>query len=253
MNVLITGASSGIGLEFSKLFAAQGYDLILVARSAEKLAALAAELGSQHNIHTATLVKNLENPAAPGEIYTELQQRGLQVDILVNNAGYGDHAAFAEADVTRLLNMIQLNVTSLTHLARLFLPGMLARGYGRILNVGSTGSFAPAPYMAVYAATKAFVLSLSEALYEETKNTGVSVTALCPGYTRTEFQATAGVNPKNLMTAEQVARAGYQGLMKGQAIVTPGIQNQLLALSAKWMPRALVRSISAGVVKSIAR
>lgn len=248
---LITGASSGIGYEFSRLLAAEGYNTVLVARSQGKLEALAAELRQAHGVEATVLARDLSDPAAPTEVFATLEKQGTQIDTLINNAGFGDYAAFAEANTNRLLDMLQLNVVALTHLARLFLPGMLARGRGHILNVGSTGSFAPAPYMAVYAATKAYVLSLSEAIYEETKDSGVSVTALCPGYTRTGFQETAGVAPDNLMSAEEVARQGYQGMLNGKAIVVPGLQNQMLALSAKLLPRSVVRSASANVVNEI--
>lgn len=246
---LITGASSGIGYEFSRLLAGEGYNTVLVARSQEKLA---AELNQQHNVQARVLAKDLTDPAAPQEIFTQLEESNTPVDILINNAGFGDHSPFAEADTALQLDMLQLNVLALTHLARLFLPGMLARGRGRILNLGSTGSFGPAPYMAVYAASKAYVLSLSEALHEETKNTGVSVTALCPGYTRSGFQEAAGVAPPNLMSAAEVARQGYQGMLSGEAIVVPGFQNKLLAVSAKLLPRSLVRSMSADLTASLA-
>lgn len=248
---LITGASSGIGYEFSQLLAAEGYNTVLVARRQDKLETQATELRQKYSGEVTVLARDLIDPAASAEIFDELQDRGIQVDVLINNAGFGDHAAFAQADTGKLLDMLQLNVVALTHLARLFLPGMLERGRGSILNLGSTGSFGPAPYMAAYAATKAYVLSLSEALHEETKNSGVTVTALCPGYTRTGFQETAGVAPDNLMTAAEVARQGLEGLQRGQAIVIPGFQNQMLALSAKLLPRSIVRSTSTSLMAGI--
>ena len=240
---LITGASGGIGYELAKLCARDGYHLILVARNQEKLRQLAAELQSAYGVSVRVLAKDLSLPAAPHEIFTELQRSSIAVDLLVNNAGYGTYGFFHQADATTQLNMIQLNVAALTHLTRLFLPPMLARGHGKMLQVASTAAFQPGPLMAVYYATKAYVLSFSNALANELKGTGVTVTALCPGSTRTGFQERAGMGTAlrlfrlGVMDAATVARAGYRGMQKGKAIVIPGLMNRLTALSARIVPR----------------
>ncbi len=246
---LITGASSGIGYELSKLFAANGFNLVLVARRVEKLNQLAAGLIAAHGIQAAAYPVDLSDPAAPKVLFAALEQQGLKVDVLVNNAGFGVHGAFAELDLDQELAMLQVNVVSLVQLTRLFLPGMLARGYGRIMNVGSTGSFGPAPLMAVYGASKAFVLSFTEALSEELRGTRVRVTALCPGVTITGFQQAANAEGMRLgngpsMTAEAVARQGYEALMNGRVVVVPGLHNQLLVQSIRFSPRAVTRWLS---------
>ena len=246
---LITGASSGIGYELSKLFAADGYNLVLVARSGQKLSEIASELAQTYGVRTTVLAKDLSDPASPDEIFATLQAQFIGVDVLVNNAGFGTYGPFAKIDWAEELRMVQVNVISLTHLTKLFLPGMIDRRSGRILNVGSTGSFAPGPLMAAYCATKAYVLSLSEAISEEVRGTGVSVTALCPGVTRTGFQARANVENVQLtsgsmMSAQQVAEAGYTALLRGQAIVVPGFVNQLLAFSVRITPSWLTRRIA---------
>jgi len=247
--VLITGASSGIGYELSKLFAADGANLVLVARNEQRLNEIASDLAQTHGVRVTVLAKDLSDPASPDEIFAALQARSIVVDVLVNNAGFGTYGPFAQIDWDEELRMLQVNMVSLTHLTKLFLPGMIERRSGRILNVGSTGSFAPGPLMAAYCATKAYVLSLSEAISEEVRGTGVSVTALCPGVTRTGFQARAKVEQIQLtsgsmMSARQVAEAGYKALMRGQAIVVPGFLNQLLVFSARIAPRSLVRRVA---------
>ena len=247
--VLITGASSGIGYELSKLFAANGYNLVLVARNDRKLNEIASDLTQTYGVRATALAKDLSDPASPDEIYAALQAQSIRVDVLVNNAGFGTYGPFAQIDWAEELRMLQVNVVSLTHLTKLFLPGMVERRSGRILNVGSTGSFAPGPLMAAYCATKAYVLSLSEAISEEVRGTGVSVTALCPGVTRTGFQARAKVEQIQLtsgsmMSAKQVAEAGYKALMRGQAIVVPGFSNQLLVFLTWITPRPLARRIA---------
>jgi hypothetical protein len=246
---LITGASSGIGYELSKLFAADGYNLVLVARSGQKLSEIASDLTQTYGVRTTVLAKDLSDPASPDEIFATLQAQFIGVDVLVNNAGFGTYGPFAKIDWAEELRMVQVNVISLTHLTKLFLPGMIERRSGRILNVGSTGSFAPGPLMAAYCATKAYVLSLSEAISEEVRGTGVSVTALCPGVTRTGFQARANVEhtqltSSSMMSAQQVAETGYTALMRGQAVVVPGFVNQLLAFSVRITPRWLTRRIA---------
>jgi short-subunit dehydrogenase len=254
---LITGASGGIGLELSRLFARDGYNLILVARSAEKLQALAVELEQAHGTTITILPADLSRPDAAQEVYSQVQAKDIQVDALVNNAGFGILDALATAHLEDSLEMIQLNVTSLTALTQLFLPGMIKRRSGRILNVGSTGSFSPVPAMAVYGATKAYVLSFSEALAEELRGTGVTVTALCPGVTITGFQARAGVNESRMllrmgsMTAEQVATIGYKALKRGRPVVVPGFLNSLMIFSIRLSPRSLVARISKRMMEPV--
>ncbi|MFZ6026717.1 MAG: SDR family NAD(P)-dependent oxidoreductase [Chloroflexota bacterium] len=247
---LITGASSGIGLELSKLFAADGYNLVLVARSTAKLEQLAKQIRQKHPVQITVLPKDLSEPQAPGEIFETIQGKGIHVDILVNNAGFGVQGDFSRADLDESLQMIQLNVASLTALTRLFLPAMLERKAGRILNVGSTGSFSPVPSMAVYGATKAYVLSFSEALAEELRGSGVSVTAFCPGMTITGFQERAAIKESGLlvrfgaMRAVDAARSGYKAMQGGKVVALPGPFNRLLALSIRFSPRGLTRRLS---------
>jgi short-subunit dehydrogenase len=236
---LVTGASGGIGLEIARVLAPD-HDLVLVARSAAKLDALATELGGAR-----VVAADLSEPGAVAKIAAEVPD----VDVLVNNAGVGDFGAFAEADVDRTLGMIQLNVTSLTALTRQYLPAMLARGHGRVLNVASTASFQPGPLMAVYYATKAYVLSFSEALSEEVRGTGVTVTALCPGPTASGFQAAADmemsplVAGRKLPSAAEVARYGVKAMEKGDAVAVPGAMNKLMAASVRLTPRPVIRRL----------
>lgn len=242
---LISGASGGIGYELSKLFAADGYNLVLVARSEQKLEEIAANLSKTYGVNAVALAKDLSDPASPDEVFAALETQSTTIDVLVNNAGFGVHGPFAETDLAEELSMLQLNAVSLTHLTKLFLPGMIERGWGRILNVGSTGSFQPGPLMAVYCASKAYVLNFSEAIGEELKGTGVSVTALCPGVTRTGFQTRAHTESTLLvrsgsMSAKEVAEIGYKALMRGKRVVVPGLMNWLVAFSVRFTPRSLV-------------
>ncbi len=247
--VLITGASSGIGLELSRLFARDGYNLVLVARSAQKLQSLAAELEKAHGVHVTVLPADLSQFGAAQEIYRQVQSKGIQVETLVNNAGFGVLSELASANLEDSLQMVELNVVSLTALTHLFLPDMVKRRSGRILNLGSTGSFSPVPTMAVYGATKAYVLSFSEALTEELRGTGVTVTALCPGVTITGFQARSGVGGSRMvrmgsMTAEQVALLGYQAMQRGLTVIVPGLFNRLMTAFIPFIPRPLVLRMS---------
>jgi short-subunit dehydrogenase len=243
---LITGASSGIGLDFARLFAEGGYDVVLVARTEAKLKALADELSLKHGVRALAVAADLADPAAPGRLMERLKAEGVEVDVLVNNAGYG---AFAEADARMELDMIQVNIVALTALTKAVLPGMLARKSGRILNVASTAAFQPGPLMAVYYATKAYVLSFSEALANETQGTGVTITCLCPGPTKTGFQERAKmeesklVKGKEIMDSLTVARAGYEGLHEGRAVVIPGFMNKMLVQSVRFLPRSTVTSL----------
>lgn len=242
---LITGASSGIGAALARLFARDGYDLVIVARSERALSDLAAELTRLYGGRVAVLPQDLAKPGASEAVAQELGRQGLAIDVLINNAGFAIYGQFAEIDAQTELDMIQVNMVALTHLTKLLLPGMLARGRGKILNVASTAAFQPGPLMAVYYATKAYVLSLSEALAEELRGSGVSVTALCPGPTRSGFQERAQMQESRLvqgeiMDVDTVAAAGYQALMAGQRVAIPGRQNRLLALAPRLLPRGLV-------------
>lgn len=246
--VLVTGASGGIGEELARLLAADRHDLVLVARSRDKLARLAEELGGKHDISARVIARDLAFPASPREIFDETEGAGVRVDVLINNAGFGSYGPFAETDAEKELEMLQVNVVALTHLTKLFLPAMIARGRGRIMQVASTAAFQPGPLMAVYYASKAYVLSLSEALSNECEGTGVTVTALCPGPTETGFVAAAGMEKSklfeaNVMDARPVAVAGYRGMLDGRAVVIPGFRNSLMARAVGFAPRSLVTKI----------
>jgi uncharacterized protein len=247
---LVTGASSGIGLELTTLLARDRHDLILVARNRERLEAIGRGLTEEFGIAVTVLARDLANPAAPDAIAGELAARGAAVDILINNAGFGVYGPFARTPLERELEMLQVNVTALTHLTKLFLGGMLERRRGRILNVASTAAFQPGPLMAVYYASKAYVLSFTEALANEVAGTGVTVTALCPGPTLTEFQSRAGFGAVPLLrsplvtSAAEVARAGYEGMMRGQRIVIPGFANRTLVQALRVTPRRVATAIA---------
>jgi uncharacterized protein len=252
MTALVTGASGGIGLELARLFAADGHDLVLAARSRDKLSELAEELGGRHGVGVRVLSADLARAEAPREIFEELRAAGVSVDALVNNAGIGSYGLFAETDLKSELDLLQINVVALTHLTKLFLPAMIARRRGYVLNVASTAAFQPGPLMAVYYASKAYVLSLSEALANETGGTGVSVTALCPGPTETGFVAAAGMSESklfdaNVMGAREVAVEGYRGMLAGNTIVIPGFRNRLLASSYRLAPRGLITKVVRGI------
>lgn len=247
---LITGASGGIGYELAKLFANDHYNLVLVARSAPKLTQFADELQRQFGISTKAIPLDLTAAPAPQFLFDQLQRENIAVDILVNNAGYGVLGEFAKVSLEESLGQIQLNVTALTHLTKLFLEPMIERHSGKIMNVGSTAGFQPGPLMAVYYATKAYVISFSEALANELKGSGVTVTCLCPGPTDTGLTARAGTENTVLfkkmrpMAAQTVARDGYRGLMAGKTIVISGFKNWLLAETVRFSPRKLVTAVS---------
>jgi len=246
---LVTGASSGIGLDLAKRFAAEGHDVALVARSEGKLKELAAALEAEHQVRAHVVTADLAQPRAAETLVAALDARGIAVDVLVNNAGYALYGAFTETDLADELNMIQVNIVALTHLTKLLVRKMVARKEGRVLNVASTAAFQPGPLMAVYYATKAYVLSFSEALANELAGTGVTVTALCPGPTKTGFQARAQmeesklVRGREIMTSETVARAGYTGLMKGKTVVIPGVGNRMMANAIRFLPRNTVTKL----------
>ena len=245
---LITGASGGIGYELALLFARDGFDCILVARSHEKLNALAARLESEFRVKTLVLPKDLSNPSAVDAIYEEISAASMPVDVLVNNAGFPVFGLFSETDLDTELEMLQVNVMALTQLTKLFLRGMLERRYGRILNLASTAAFEPGPLMAVYYASKAYVLSFSEALANELGGTGVTVTILAPGPTRTGFQKRGQLEDSRLVQgqiadAQSVALAGYRGLMAGKTIVIPGFTNKLIPWIVRISPRRVVTRV----------
>jgi len=247
--VLITGASSGIGRELARLFASDGADLVLVARSEDRLQELAAKLAAEHGIRAQALAADLTRPGSSGEIADTLARQGVQVDVLVNNAGFGAHGQVAGIGVQRQLDVIEVNVAALTRLTALFLPGMLERRHGAVLNVASTAAFQPGPNQAVYCATKAYVLSFTEALAEETRGTGVRVSCLAPGATDTQFAAQAGMTGTlafrlGMMAPGPVAQAGHDGLRRGKALVIPGLRNRVMALSVRLTPRTLVTRIA---------
>ncbi len=245
---LITGATSGIGLELARLLAADGYELVLVSRDEQRLREVAAELSAKHRHPAKVLARDLSAVGSAEEVYRWLREQGITVEILINNAGFGLAGAFIETDLQREIAMIQLNVVSLVVLTKLLAREMSERKRGKVLNVASTAAFQPGPFMAVYYATKGFVLSFSEALAEEFKDTGVTVTALCPGPTATEFSKRAEAGESRLfasgmiplMNAAVVAQIGYRGLMRGQRVVIPGLINRIGVQLPRLSPRRLV-------------
>jgi short-subunit dehydrogenase len=246
---LVTGASGGIGKDLAVLLAARKHDLVLVARSRDKLAELAGSIEKEHGVAVTVLTADLTDPATPDLIAKVVNEKGLAIDVLVNNAGLGSYGPFAEIDAKTDLGLIALNVTSLTHMSKLFLPPMLARKRGRILNVGSTAGFVPGPLMAVYYATKAYVLSLSVALSNEVAGSGVTVTCLCPGATRTGFDTTAGNDKTRLfkgrvMGSMEVAKTGLDAMFRGDVISVPGFMNRLKASTSGLAPRTLLAKIA---------
>ena len=247
--VLVTGASSGIGLELARCFAADGCRLVLVARKGIALESLSSELRKAHKIQAQVFTADLAQPETPNRLLAHLQAAGLKVDVLVNNAAFGAQGKFAELPLERQLDMVQVNLTALVHLTGLLLPGMIERRRGGLLNVASTAAFQPGPGMAVYYATKAFVLSFTEALAEELAGTGLTVTALCPGPTTTNFGAAAGgrfrpIARKVAMSAESVARLGHDAFRRRKVVAITGFRNQLPAFAVRLAPRALVRKIA---------
>jgi uncharacterized protein len=252
--VLITGASAGIGAELARLFAGDGARLILLARREERLQALAGELRAAQRVAVHVLAADLGDPGAPEAILAWTGEQGLAVDVLVNNAGFGARGRFAESDTARQMAMVQVNIAALTHLTRLFLPPMIARRRGGVLNVGSVAGFQPGPQMAVYYASKAYVLHFTEALAEELRGTGVIASCLAPGATATEFARIAGLESSpifrikaNVADAASVARAGHAGFRRGHTLVVPGLKNRLATLAVRLAPRVLVRRTLAAI------
>jgi len=256
MTTLITGASGGIGYELAKLFARDHHNLVLVARSTDKLAQVATELQA-HGITVKTVALDLAQPPAPKFLFDQLQREGIAIDILINNAGFGAFGEFAQMPEEEIRGQIDLNITALTTLTRLFLPPMVQRRSGRIMNVASTAGFQPGPLMAVYYATKAYVISFSEAIANELHATGVTVTCFCPGATHTGFAQRAGTEKSRLfkqlgaMSAEKVALDGYRAVMEGRTLAISGVHNWAVAQSTRFAPRKMVTAISRWVAEKV--
>ncbi|MBP7978994.1 MAG: SDR family oxidoreductase [Sebaldella sp.] len=245
--VLITGASSGIGREFSKLFAEKGYRLVITARREKNLAEL-KKMYPENNVEVIPC--DLGSEAGAEYLYNEVKKRSIKVDILINNAGFGLFGEFYETDIEKEKKMIDLNVKALVELSKYFLQEMLERNSGRILNVASIAAFQPGPYMSVYYASKAFVLSFSEALRNEVRNTGVCISVLCPGPVETEFEKSSELTKSKLfsklkpVTAEKVAYAGYRGLMKNRAVIIPGFFNRAAITAGTFVPTGIKVNIA---------
>jgi short-subunit dehydrogenase len=257
--VLVTGASAGIGEALARLAAADGHALVLVARSADKLAALADDLTARHGGPVKVLPADLGQPGAAAALAAELKRRRITVDVLVNNAGVLENAPFVKTAPARHQALIDLNIGALTGLLAELLPGMVRRGHGRVLNVASIAAFQPVPTLATYAATKAYVLSLTEALSEELSGTGVSITALCPGITATGMLTGAAAGNPQLARlprfvvgdVERVAREGWRACQRGQVIVVPGVANLAATLGARATPKWLLRKVSGAVTRRV--
>lgn len=252
---LVTGASSGLGLEFARLLAQDGYDLVLVARRLDRLEQIALDLEEAYGVVVHVVQADLATKEGVANLVSFTEQIEVKVDVLVNNAGFGDCADFVEADLDKLDRMIELNVRCLTDLTYYYLGDMLDQGEGRILNVASVAAFQPGPGMATYFATKAFVLSLTEALSEELRGTGITVTALCPGTTGTDFWEVAEAGALSMLRQAiiadpaEVAAYGYQSLMRGRVVAVPGITNKLMVASVRLCPRPLVRLIAGALLR----
>ena len=247
---LVTGASSGIGADLARELARDGHDLVLSARRIEPMQALAAELEG-HGVGAVVIPADLSKPGAAAELADAVEGRGLQIDVLINNAGLGALGRFDQIDPLRISEMLQVNVVALTELTRRLLPGMVARRRGKIMLVASTASFQPGPRMAVYFATKAYVLSLGEALAYELRGTGVTVTTLCPGATATDFFKVAGARDIALrptMSAPEVARIGYRALKAGRRVVIAGVLNRILAVGGRHGPHSIILPATAAMM-----
>jgi len=257
--VLITGASGGIGYELAKLFARDGHNLLLVSRDGAKLEQVAREIKAAHKVRCTIFAGDLSVPGSPDALYEEIKKAPFDIEVLVNNAGFGSLGPFYQRPLEEQLEMIQLNVTSLAHLTRLVLPEMITRGRGRVVNIASIAAYQPGPFMAVYYATKAFVVSFSEAIANELHGTGVKVTAICPGPTTTGFGKRAGAESSSLfhkgmtMDAPTVARIGYEGMKKNKTVVITGTKNRFLVLVARLAPRRLTANVARSLNEPRAR
>ncbi|MBF0490826.1 MAG: SDR family oxidoreductase [Candidatus Omnitrophica bacterium] len=244
--VLVTGASSGIGCEFARILAQHRYDLVLTARTQSKLEAMAQDLRRLHGVKVTTIACDLSQGDSSQLIYDQVKKQGLTIDILINNAGIGDWGYFIDSNLQKQEQMLQLNVIALTTLTRLFLPEMVLRRQGKIVNVASTAAFQPGPLMAAYFATKAYVLSFSSAIGYELKGSGVTVTCLCPGPTATQFQEITFpkdlrlTHGRELPTAYEVAEYGYQAMLRGEAVAVYGFFNRWMVFWARFLPLGLI-------------
>lgn len=250
---LITGASSGIGEVFARKLAARGRNVLLVARSEEKLITLCNELGRSNSVRAQYVALDLSTPESPDRLFEEATKRGLTVDMLINNAGFGSMGEFSKLDLARELNMIDVNIKSLVELTYRFLPPMIERRQGAIINVASTAAFQPVPFMATYAATKAFVLSFSEALWEENRSHGIKVLALCPGVTDTNFfEAARGFKPpaRASQTPEEVVDTALRGLAQGKSHVISGWTNFLMTQSERLVPRSAITRVAGRMMRA---
>jgi short-subunit dehydrogenase len=248
---LVTGASSGIGLALARVLAREGHDLVLVARREPELRALADELASRYGADATVVVADLASASGAAQLFTDVTAAGKAIEILVNNAGLGGHGRFAETDIDFEQRVLAVNIVALTELTKAFLPSMIARGHGRVLNVASTAAFQPGPFMAVYYASKAYVLSFTEALAEELAGTGVTATALCPGVVPTGFQTAGGLDgdlpllhSPGAKSAEYVAEAAYDGMRRGKRVVVPGALNKIGVQSVRLAPRRVMVGIT---------
>jgi uncharacterized protein len=257
---LITGASSGIGLELARVFAKNHHHLVLVARTEAKLRHLADELHAKYDTQVKVIPKDLSIQTAGEELYEDLQNQGIEVDVLVNNAGLGGVGRFAETDYARDLQMVKVNILALVQLTKLFVQGMMVRKRGKIMNIASVAAFQPGPNMAVYFATKAFVLSFSEAIAQELKSSGVTVTAVCPGITQTGFFTEANVEMPSvpfsnwlIQTAAEVAESGYQAMKAGKSVHVTGLLNNLSAMTAPFVPRQILLPFADILIKNFGK
>lgn len=242
--VLITGASTGIGREMTKLFAENGFNVVITARNEAKLIELSDEIKKKYMVEVVVMTKDLSIKNSAKELFNEIRENNIEIDILVNNAGMGDCGFFHKSSMNKNIEMIELNITSLTILNRLFSEDMVRRRSGKILNVASTGSYMPGPFIAVYYATKAYVLSFTEAIANELKEFNVQVSALCPGATSTEFAKRAGkLELKGAMSAESVAKIGFTEFMKGKQVIVPGFFNKVGLLFSKFLPRKVLACV----------
>jgi uncharacterized protein len=253
---LVTGASSGFGELFAERFAAGGFDVVLAARSAEPMERIAQRIRTRNDVSATVVAHDLAAPGEASSLMAGLHERGLQVDALVNNAGFSTYGPFAETDEATTTKMLMVNVVAMTELARACLPAMIERKWGRLLLLGSVGSFAAAPMTAAYAATKAYVLSLGLALHEELRGTGVTVTTLCPGPTATGFQTRADMADSALIrsgldSAEEVVDAGYAALKKGKPYLVTGTASRLFALGSRFMPRTMSTKIAGNAQRRV--
>jgi short-subunit dehydrogenase len=254
---LITGASNGIGLELAKIHASKGDNLVLVARNISKLNQIKTELESQYKISVHIIGKDLSLPNAPQEVYDELKHKNIVIDYLINNAGFGDYGFFYETKWEKELQMINLNITALTHFTKLFLQDMIKHKSGKIMNVASTAAFQSGPTMAIYYASKAYVLSFSEAIDNEVSDKGVTVTTLCPGPTETGFLEAAALQDsklfkgKKIAGAKEVAEYGHKAMMQGKTVAIQGFMNRVMANAVRFIPRALAVKVVRGIQAKI--